>query len=282
MIKIYNIIFILVIGSLSSNLVANTSFEEEDSIRYIKIINKLKVDTSLPTNELMIKVALSFVGTPYVPSTLDKNENEELVVNFRELDCTTFIETCIALTLTLKSGNYTSSNYFEQLKNIRYRAGNIEDYTSRLHYVSDWIRDNTNILFDETKTLGGMLETKNLNFMSTHISAYPPLKNSRELQIKIKDIEAKLNKRGGFYILEKKEIAAESNKIKDGDIIAFATSIVGLDYSHMGIAYHNNGKLTFIHASTRTMKVTIEEQSLFNYCNKSAKCTGISVFRLNE
>ena len=277
--KIFGVILLLLLAN-SGVIKAEASYAKKDSIAYINCINKLKVYSSLPINELMIKTALYFKDATYIASTLEHNSEEQLVVNFSEFDCTTFVETCIALSLTLKSRNYLFSNYCNILQKLRYRDAKIEDYTSRLHYVSDWIYENSNILKDETQSLGGVLDTKKINFMSAHTDSYQSLKKDMNLQAKIRNIENNINGRNSRYILKKNEIAEKTNEIKDGNIIAFATSIAVLDYSHIGIAYHEKGHLTFIHASTRTMKVTIESSSLSDYCNNSKKCTGISVFRL--
>lgn len=263
---------------------AAVTYTKQDSIIYERYINQLKADGTLPIGELIVKTALFFKDTPYVASTLDNNKPEQLVVNLRQFDCTTFVESCIALSRTLKTGDYSFSNFCRQLQTIRYRNGGIEDYASRLHYVTDWIYDNTKkgILKDESSDLGGTLNNKTINFMSTHTDAYKPLRNNLKLQQKIIDAERQINNRRSYYVVKKENLKKACEKINNGDIIAFATNIDGLDYTHMGIAYHNDGKLTFIHASSKAMKVIVESQSLYGYCLKSAKCTGISVLRIND
>ena len=47
----------------------------------------------------MLKYGLSFLKTPYVAHTLEVNDEEKLVVNFDEVDCTTFVEYVLALSL---------------------------------------------------------------------------------------------------------------------------------------------------------------------------------------
>lgn len=256
-------------------------YTEQDSIIFEKYISKLNVDKGLPINDLIVKTALFFRDTPYIAGTLENNESEQLVINLRQLDCSTFVENCIALSRTLKSKDHSFSNFCKELKTIRYRDGKIEDYSSRLHYSTDWIYNNSQkkILTDNTEAIGGMQETKLINFMSTHTDAYVKLKNNLDLQQKISFREKEINKRDAYYVLRKNNISKTDNLIKNGDIITFATSIDGLDYSHMGIAYHYNGRLTFIHASSRAMKVIIEPQSLSTYCSKSTRCTGISISR---
>lgn len=73
---------------------------DEDRAIFDRYCTQMEPKKSLPLDELMIHTALFFRGTPYVASTLEK-EPEGLVVNLRELDCTTFAETVLALSRTL-------------------------------------------------------------------------------------------------------------------------------------------------------------------------------------
>ena len=52
------------------------------------------------TDNAMQKYGLNFLKTPYVAHTLEVNEEEKLVVNFDEVDCTTFVEYVLALALS--------------------------------------------------------------------------------------------------------------------------------------------------------------------------------------
>lgn len=57
------------------------------------------------TGNAMLKYGLNFLKTPYVAHTLEVNEEEKLVVNFDEVDCTTFVEYVLALSLSpVKNG----------------------------------------------------------------------------------------------------------------------------------------------------------------------------------
>ena len=47
--------------------------------------------------ERIAELALTFVGTRYVPGTLEAEGPERLVINFRELDCVTFVENVLAI-----------------------------------------------------------------------------------------------------------------------------------------------------------------------------------------
>lgn len=273
------ILFLLLTMVLITN--AGVAYTKQDSIIYERYISQFRSEAKLSIGELILKTALYFRETPYAASTLDNNKSEQLVVNLHEFDCTTFVENCIALSRTVKTGDYSFSNFCRQLKSIRYRDGKIDNYTSRLHYVTDWVYDNTRkgILADETLTLGGISENKTINFMSTHTDAYKLLRKDVKLQQDIILIEEQINNRGRYNVLRKRDIGNTVNQINDGDIVAFATSVGGLDYTHIAIAYHHSGKLTFVHASSKAMKVIVEPQPLSDYCLKSTKCTGISILR---
>ena len=114
---------------------------DEDRAIFDRYCTQMEPKKSLPLDELMIHTALFFRGTPYVASTLEK-EPEGLVVNLRELDCTTFAETVLALSRTLREEKTTFENFCENLQRLRYREGTIGDYTDRLHYMTDWFYEN--------------------------------------------------------------------------------------------------------------------------------------------
>ena len=82
--------------------------------------------------------AQKFVGIPYVAHTLEGDKQERLVVNTRQLDCTTLVETVTALTLCAQRKDYSWLAYQQALVGLRYRGGVINGYPSRLHYFTEW------------------------------------------------------------------------------------------------------------------------------------------------
>ena len=63
------------------------------------------------TDNAMLKYGLNFLKTPYVAHTLEVNEEEKLVVNFDEVDCTTFVEYVLALALSpVKNGTIDNAD----------------------------------------------------------------------------------------------------------------------------------------------------------------------------
>ena len=218
-------------------------------------------------------------GTPYVAHTLDRGDKEQLVVNLEELDCVTFVENVLALSLSAKSNNFSFDSFKKHLQDIRYRNGEVSDYASRLHYSSDWIYENekNGLLENISQQLSGKKETKKINFMSTHRSAYKQLAHDDAMLLKIEETEKAINSRGGFYYLPKGAIHSKAKEIPHMAVIGFVTQIKGLDTTHLGFAYRNGDELTFIHASSGKMEVIIDSNTLSNYCFTQKNCVGVIV-----
>ena len=98
-----------------------------------------------PTTNFTLHFARKFLGKPYVASTLEVNREEQLVVNTRQLDCTTLVENVVALTLCTQRHLYSARDFMNALVELRYRGGVLDGYASRLHYFTDWIEDNTRL-----------------------------------------------------------------------------------------------------------------------------------------
>lgn len=254
-------------------------YTDEDRAIFNRYVAEVGADKSLPTGELMVKTARFFLGTPYVAATLEK-EPETLVINLREMDCTTLVENTLALTRTIQSGAPTFENFCKNLQQLRYRNGEIHDYTSRLHYTTDWIYENQRkgIVQDVTSDAGGVVLPIDLSFMSTHPESYKPLKENPGLTAIIAAKEKEINTRTYYYIPET-EINRCVAGMDNGDIVCFVTTIKGLDISHVGIIYRVGDKLTFIHASTTQKKVVVNEAPLQDYVESLKRNSGIMVVR---
>ncbi|MDR1747260.1 MAG: DUF1460 domain-containing protein [Tannerella sp.] len=226
-------------------------------------------------------MAKFFLGKPYVGRTLEIGDKESLVVNLRELDCMTLVETCLALSRALNSNEPNFDEFTKELTKIRYRNGIINGYTSRLHYSTDWMYDNEKmeIFQDITDKIGGKPFHPNVGFMSQNPYKYKHLKDDPKAVQQMADYEKAINSRTTYYYIPKNEIYKHKSKIKSGDIIGFTTSMKGLDISHLAIAYWDDDVLTFIHASSNEMKVIINPISIADYCKSIKTNTGIVVLR---
>lgn len=257
-----------------------SSSMEDDTRILTQVIEKLADDKNTPAGTLMVKIGSMFLETPYVANTLETDGDERLVVNLREMDCTTFVETCLALTKAVQSGHPGIDQYLHELTKVRYRGSKINGYVSRLHYTSDWFYENQkkNLIRDITKDIGNTPVQKTINFMTTHPGSYYHLKNNPALVAEIAQLENEISGRQRFYI-PKEHIANIEDQLNDGDIVAFTTSINGLDVSHVGILLRKNNRIHLLHASTNSNKVVISDETLHEYLQKLRSVNGIMVAR---
>jgi hypothetical protein len=248
--------------------------------------NKIKTfsaDRNLPMGDLVLKIGMDFLNTPYVAKTLDKTKEEKLVINLHQLDCTTYAENCLALARTIKSDKPGVAGFCAELEGIRYRHGRMDGYTSRLHYFSEWISDNESRQHVKSmaEQMGGKLLPLKLNFMSTHPNEYPQLINDPSATARIKSIEENISA-GKFYYIPSDQFANIEDMVKDGDIVTLTTSIPGIDVSHVGILFQKEGKVYMLHASSSMQKVIVSPETFAQYLAKSKKTTGIMIARPSE
>lgn len=263
-----------------SNNTDNIIFQPKDKeiIDELFEILALEKTTSLPV--LMIKVGTFFKETPYVASTLEINpEEEKLVVNLREMDCTTFAENCLAIARTIKRDEPTFEKFTSELQKIRYRDGKIDGYPSRLHYFSDWIYNNAQkkLVKRVSKEITGIPYPLHVNFMSTHPGSYIQLKDSTLIPI-IEKQEKEISSRSMYYIPQERVTEFE-DKLKDGDIAGITTNIDGMDIQHVVILVRKEGRIHMLHASSAAEKVILSDETLEDYLLNSKRATGIMVAR---
>ncbi len=227
------------------------------------------------------------LGDPYVDKTLEVNSSSEsLVCNLHGFDCVTFFENAWTFARIVKlQETAKASDFIKQLRTIRYRRGTLDGYASRLHYTTDYFYDNAERgnLKEMTSQIGSkyaVLETKPINFMSTHPSSYKQLKDDEGMVKRIEFHEREMESRGGFYYIKKENVAKIEKGIQDGDLIGITTSIPGIDCSHTGIAVRgDDGRIHLMHASSSMKKVIISDVPLADYLAGNAKQTGIIVYR---
>lgn len=284
--KISRILFIVISFYFFSLSITAQVFTDKDISECNKrftfeIENKL---SDKPLGEVISEIGKSFLNTPYQANTLEVTDREQIIINFSELDCTTFLETGFALARCIKKNRMTFDEFKNELQFIRYRDGKLDEYPSRLHYFSDWIYNNIQkgIIKDVTKEIGGKPIKFNVNFMSQNPKYYKHLQFNPEFIPIIKKQESEINVRQYYYIPQD-EIKKVEDKISDGDLIALTTSDKGLDIGHVGIAVKmENGRIHFMHAPQVGSKVEITEIPLAEYVKKIKKHTGIIVLRATE
>jgi len=237
------------------------------------------MEQDLHPGELIIEIGSFFLGAPYRAGMLDTPGREKPVVNLAEFDCVTFVETVLALAGCAASGKLLPSELQKRIKSIRYRQGKIDGYGSRLHYFTDWLRDNEKkkVLKDISRDLKGKPVRKKINFMTSHSELYAALKNPAMVD-SMRQIEKKLSRKT-FHVIDKKTVNAIKAKIQSGDIIAFAAGQEGLDVAHAGFAVRQGKSLRLLHASSKEGAVAISKISLAAYLKSNKNFTGIIVAR---
>jgi hypothetical protein len=252
------------------------------------VLERLAASPKQDAASQMVLAARQLLDQPYEAGTQEGRE-ERLRIYLTRTDCILFAETCLGLvrTVQLCGPLATFEDLARTLRQTRYRGGVVDGYASRLHYTTEWIRqgERNGFFRDITEELGGVADTRPINYMSAHPDSYAPLKGessyAKENLRQIRAMEERVNGLSRWYI-PKDRIAAVEDRIQSGDILCLATSIDGLDYSHVVIAYREKpgAPLGFIHASTSAKKVIVEPRSLQAYLQANSRATGISVLRV--
>ncbi len=227
----------------------------------------------------VVAVGKTFEGMPYVAHTLEINAEELLVINLRGFDCTTYVENVLAFSLLVKKEESNLEAFTSILRNIRYRDGELNGYASRLNYFTERLANNETkgLIKNISSEIGGIEIKKEIYFMSANRDLYPMLKDQKAFE-SIKSTEAFLSERNQYF-LPRDRVETAEQLMKDGDIIALATSIEGLDVTHTGFAIRNkNGRIHLLHASS-SGKVEISKKPLAEYLQGIKNNTGIIVAR---
>jgi len=154
------------------------------------------LEQDLFPGNLVVEVGRFFLGAPYKADTLEAAGREKLVINLAEFDCTTFVETVLAIIRSTTDGQLSPSEFRKNVKFIRYRQGKIDGYASRLHYFTDWLSDNEKkkVLKDVTRLYPHAPLRKKINFMTAHRELYAGLKKEAEF-CKMQLVEKKLSRK---------------------------------------------------------------------------------------
>lgn len=282
---LFGLLFLLWSGAEARAL----TYTRQDSLRVVELLSD-GARQPQGTN-LMLYYGHRLIGVPYVGQTLEVNPKEELVVNLRQLDCTTFVETVLALTLTTRAGSQKWNDYCQTLTRIRYRGGQLKGYTSRNHYFSQWIESNValGLVAERKATPDGnyfpftAVQRIDVHYMSQHPDRYPMLKGRPDDIARIRSYEQEINGKTVRYI-PSPLLDRDRQTLKyvgDGDILALVTSRDGLDISHVGLAeWGSDGKLHLLNASSIYKKVVLDETPLHDYMTKYDHRLGIRCITL--
>ncbi len=228
------------------------------------------------------------IGTPYVAATLEaylseggSPRAEPLILSLTRFDCVTLVEASIAVArVALGEPSPAWSSFAREIERVRYRDGVRTAYGSRLHYFSEWIADGARrgLLRNLSRSLGGAPDGRPLRFMSEHRGSYPALADDAAFA-EVAAMERRLDETPR-YVVPKEAIESVAGRIESGDVLAFATTIPGLDVTHAAFAYRDaSGTLRVLHAPLSGGVVEITRSTLPEYVAAIRGCSGILVAR---
>jgi hypothetical protein len=277
-----NSLFSIPFSRQSENSSEKREREAETRMAFSRIIQRaLKEEwESLPIGQCMGKIGTMLIGTEYMPGTLEGKGPEICRVDLTGLDCVTFFENALCMARIIKKGRTDFADFIKELTYTRYRKGILTDYTSRLHYTSDWIFDNEKkgVVRDITRDVGGQKFPVEVSFMSRNPRYYPALMEFPEFITTIAGIEKEINRREHWFIPQKRIRKAQAY-LQTGDIIAVATNKKGLDYAHTGLVFEDEkGRIRLLHASSKQKKVLLDTE-LYRYIRSIETHLGITVAR---
>ena len=272
---------LLFIGAVKAHA-AKIDYWRSDSVKVMKLFRKAHHEVR--DFNYMLFFGRQFIGLPYVAKTLDQHKEEQLVVNLRQFDCTTLVETVLALSECMRRKTPDFAHFCKELALIRYRDG-IVSYATRQHYFTYWINQNVRkrLICDLQGPVPPFTAKQlvSVNYMSTHPSAYPMLKAHPNWIGEIRKMEDSISGHTYRYIpkMALDNSALLRSTIHNGDIIVILTSKRGLDTSHIGIAVWHADGLHLLNASAIRHQV-VEEPKLFRtYMMEHPTFMGIRVVR---
>jgi len=246
-------------------------------------------DARVAPGERTTRVGELAAGSPYEPYTLEAylkaggspTSLEPLTLSLTRFDCVTLVESCLAVArVAAAPGPPTWERFGSEVERMRYRGGVRRGYTSRLHYFSEWISDGESrgLVHDLGLELGGEIDPRPLRFMTEHRASYPALANDaafRDIGAMERQLDAKPR-----HFIPTGGIPAVLDRIQSGDVLAFATSIPGLDVSHAAFAYRDKANVVrVLHAPLSGGVVEITRTTLPEYVAAIRRATGILVAR---
>ncbi len=183
----------------------------------------------------MRRLAEALTGRPYSAHPLGggPRQSEQLLIDLTAFDCVTWVESVLAL-----ARSRTFSQFQSELRCTRYRQGKV-NWANRLHYFSDWMRENAlrGAIKNRTRGQGA----HGIDTMLGTLAGLPVRR--RRLQV-----------------VPKSKLAQARRRIDEGAIVAFASVRARLDFFHTGLLFSHaaDQQIWLSHASKSAGAVVAE------------------------
>jgi hypothetical protein len=216
-----------------------------------------------------------FLGMPYNLTCTGDGPyalyETEPLVNFRETNCMVYCEHVLAMSIS-----DSWDNFFNNLQQIRYKDGVIGMRTRNHYTMADWLPENSWLLDDVTRTIGGE-HTRQFTRTISHEKFFSG-KGITDLRYVKPDRDVTID-----YIPMKALPDIQGN-IRSGDIFALIfADMPDIFSAHMLIAIRKEGKLYFRESAMSTMTTF---DSTFNEWHEkykdSTRYAGLSFMRVRD
>ncbi|MDP2342574.1 MAG: DUF1460 domain-containing protein [Deltaproteobacteria bacterium] len=211
---------------------------------------------AVPLAARLVEVTQPFLDAPYVLSPLGEGAgvDPDPRLRFDAFDCTTFVETAMALAL---ASDLDDARVV--LDHIRYKSG-VVDYAARRHFPeAEWIPQlvTTGLLVDVTRTIGGAAvtsETKKLDVTVWRKAKHEGLPKLDDARIP-----------AGVFALDVwrlDDAALHADLIPAGTILHLVRvdfANVPVRVSHQGLVLEKDGKKFIRHAADRMHHRVVDE-----------------------
>ena len=233
----------------------------------------------LALNEAIVTIASSFVGYPYAAFPLDGALRERLRLDLTGFNGMALVNQVLALAHSrgAQTRQELLGRVAPHLRLLRYEAGQV-DFCQRHHYFSLWAKaaEAQGYGVQLTRFLPGAQQRQRaLDYMSRHANSYGPMQDPRQRQC-IEELEKQLTVQQWWVPFE--EMAPALAALRQGDIVAVATEIDGLDVTDVGIVirdrHHRPGLIHAVPADG-----VIANIDLARYAASLRQGLGLVVFR---
>ncbi|HYN42721.1 MAG TPA: N-acetylmuramoyl-L-alanine amidase-like domain-containing protein [Thermoanaerobaculia bacterium] len=214
-----------------------------DVRRVGQLLSLAKPHSTVPAR--MEVLSASLVGCPYEAHGLvgSATDPEVFTASLERFDCVTYVETVLALARAADPAGFA-----DELRGIRYQGGRVE-WARRNHYMTDWVRRNARAGIVRPVAAGALATRKEKS-----LNAVAGLAVSR----------------ARFSCVPKTKLGAFSPRLKNGDVVLFASTKAGLDVFHCGLLAFAGGRWMLRHASRSQGRVVEEDLASFLRANRTA------------
>lgn len=263
------IISLIQIGLFAQNKIYKMTNKQIDSLLTVTASKNMTITERMNYfSELFLGMPYNLTCTGDGPYALYETEP---LVNFNETNCMVFCEHVLALSIS-----DSWDNFFNNLQHIRYKDGIIGMRTRNHYTMVDWLPENSWLLHDITKEIGGEL-AKPLTRTISHKKFFES-KGIKDMRYVVPDRTVTIN-----YI-PFNELMKVKSKLKTGDIFSLIFKNKDDIFSAHMLMIMEKDKEMVVRESALTPKTTLDtpiDVWIKKFLN-SKNYIGVSFMRVNE